>query len=88
MTEPEAPEAPTRRGRPRPQETLDRDEQVFKQVEMAPEGTTRDAVAAALGIGANQVYLSFYRLKRDGRIQRVAGASRHTWTVVSEGAAT
>jgi hypothetical protein len=84
MTDTEAP-APARRGRPRPQETQDRDAGVLANVQAAGEaGTTRDAVAAALGLEKNQVYLSFYRLKRDGQITRQSGDRRNMWTAVPQ----
>jgi len=86
MSEPSPPDAPTtRRGRPRPDETVQRDEAVFGQVQAAgAEGVTRDKVAADIGLQPNQVYLSFFRLKRDGRIVRSSGTGRAIWTVAPE----
>lgn len=80
VTEPaaESTEAATR-GRPRPNETVERDEQVFAAL---TEPKTRETLATELSLESKRVYLSLYRLRRDGRIvgARVDGA--HKWSRV------
>lgn len=73
-----------RRGRPRSQETLARDEQVLK---LLSDGQPRSRRQIADEIGVEEqsiVYLSLYRLRRDGRIQRVSDSNgaRFAWTTV------
>lgn len=86
MTE-AATEAATRRGRPRPAETIDRDEKVFAALrDGGPK--TKSQLADATGLTGNAVYLSLFRLSRDGRIERGAeGDQRHVWRVKADVAA-
>lgn len=83
-------EAQGGRGRPRPDAVVQRDQAVFDYLNTqrdeagAPVGKTREEVAAALGIEGKQVYLSFYRLKRDGRITKGGAAGAQKWSVLSE----
>lgn len=80
MTEPtDAPAAG--RGRPRPDATVQRDQQVLAQLQ-AGGPQTRKAVAEATGLEGKEVYLSFYRLQRDGLITRSGG----TWTATEASA--
>jgi hypothetical protein len=74
VTEAVAPETPGRRGRPRPDTTINRDEQVATLLTYHPNGLTRQQIADELtrqnGEGAAPVtgaiaYLSIYRL--DGK---------------------
>ena len=82
MTEAATLDAPARlgRGRPRPQETLDRDEKVFVAI---IEPKTRREIAAETGIDVKLVYLSLCRLRRAGRIDHVREHIRadnaHKW---------
>lgn len=76
MTEEAAP-AQTR-GRPRPNETVERDKQVLTHLQGAG-AQSRAQIAEATGLDGKQVYLSLYRLHRDGLIQRVGGS----WSPVS-----
>lgn len=77
MSEDTAPAAG--RGRPRPTATIERDENVLKHlVAVGPQ--KRDAIATALGVEGKEVYLSLYRLNRDGKIKR-SGAS---WAALDE----
>lgn len=84
MTESVAPEAPAerRRGRPRPEATIARDQQVFDAL---TEPKTKKELAEATGLPGNEVYLSIYRLRTGGQITKVEGKA-HTWQRV-EGAA-
>jgi hypothetical protein len=86
MTEPVAPEAPAerRRGRPRPEATIERDRQVFDALEAGP--LTKKELVEKTGLPANAVYLSIYRLRTGDapKIAKVDGKA-HTWQRV-EGA--
>jgi predicted transcriptional regulator len=82
MTEPSAA-----RGRPRPQETIARDEKVLELI--AAEGElSRAAIAEKLGITPNLAYMSIFRLKRAGLIERTSvegegGARQNVWRKVA-----
>jgi predicted Rossmann fold nucleotide-binding protein DprA/Smf involved in DNA uptake len=73
-----------RKGRPRPQETIDRDELVYGAL---AEPKTKPGLVEATQLTANQVYLSLYRLKRDGRVTRQSGEglNGHIWAQVLTG---
>lgn len=84
MSEPEftpaepTPEESTRRGRPRSQETLSRDESVVAALQTGSR--TKEQLADELGIGPNLVYLSLWRLRRAGRVEKITdGDVRHSW---------
>lgn len=88
MTEPtfeapaEAP-APSRRGRPRSQETLARDEAVMTALREGPK--TRETLAAELNVPASLVYLALWRLSHTDppRVERIADTGvQHAWRVV------
>lgn len=89
MTEPEQP-APTGKGRPRPNEVVERDRAVHAHLHAHVDeagnrlGKTREEVAQALGLEGKQVYLSFYRLKRDGKVQKGGAGGAQKWTSVAE----
>lgn len=76
ITVTEAPTETARRGRPRPQETQDRDEKVLAAIH---EPTTREALVAATGFDSKLVYLSLYRLRRDGLVERRRENGVHVW---------
>jgi hypothetical protein len=76
--------APTpRRGRPRSQETIDRDTQVLTALrEGGPQ--TKEQLVAKLNLAPQLVYLSLWRLRRTSQVTRPAtGSDRHIWTVVA-----
>lgn len=87
-----------RKGRPRPAETVERDEVVFSYLDglRNEDGTrgskTRAELVTELASPANVVYLSLYRLSRAGRIVRGKVGGGHNWSVadtsdaVTEGA--
>lgn len=83
-----AGESKSGRGRPRPDAVVQRDEQVWDYLASqrdengAAVGKTREEVATATGLAANQVYLSFYRLKRDGRITKGGAAGAQKWSAI------
>lgn len=66
-----------RRGRPRPQETLERDQRVYDHLGVAGPKTKKD-LSTELGMTENAVYLSIYRLRRDGQIVSAPG-QRNVW---------
>lgn len=71
------------RGRPRPNETIERDEKVLAALVAAgADGLTRPKLAAATELPGNQVYLSLYRLKRDGKAGRDGGV----WKAIEQAA--
>lgn len=84
VTEVATPEAPTddgRKGRPRPNETVERDQRVFDA--LAEQGLTREAISNKLGITSNLVYLSLWRLRRDERVERVRHEGANVWQRVA-----
>lgn len=85
MTEPTEGDAPTRRGRPRPESTIARDEQVFELIPADGSTITRNALADALQVEPKAIYLSLYRLSRSQRIERVHEGGSHVWKRVSAG---
>lgn len=76
------------RGRPRPESVVARDEQIWNYLaqQHTEDGQlaakSREEVATATGLEGKQVYLSFYRLKRDGRIVKGGAAGAQKWTAV------
>lgn len=78
----EAPTAPRRRGRPRSQETIERDARVLASLGEGP--LTKEQLVEQLGLAPQLVYLSLWRLKRDNRVERTSdGVARHTWSAVT-----
>lgn len=56
------------RGRPRPPETVERDEKILALLTYhGPR--TRNGIAIELGIPVTKVYLSLDRLRRDGKVR-------------------
>jgi predicted Rossmann fold nucleotide-binding protein DprA/Smf involved in DNA uptake len=77
-----ARETPTRRGRPRAQETIQRDEVVLKALGAGPR--TKEQLTQELGLKDTHVYLSLWRLRRDGHVERFSDADqRHLWRVTA-----
>lgn len=60
----------TKRGRPRPQDVVERDEAVMTAVKASAEGSTKEELAESTGLEPSAVYLSLFRLRKDGRIER------------------
>lgn len=78
MTEPVETDN-ARRGRPRPQATIDRDNLVFDAL---TEPMTKAALAEKMSLPASEVYLSLYRLRKDGRVARGASGNGRDWSRV------
>lgn len=57
------------RGRPRPQETIDRDNAVHNVLRSNPAGVSKAELARALGEKEQQVYSSLRQLTKEGRAQ-------------------
>lgn len=76
---PQATEPPTmRRGRPRSEETIQRDETVLRT--LTEHARTKEQLAQDLGLKDTHVYLSLWRLRRDGKVEKVTdGDVRHLW---------
>lgn len=66
----------SRRGRPRSQDTIARDEQIFDALEMPK---TRTELVTELGLESSKVFLSLFRLRNADRITRRRDGSRHLW---------
>lgn len=67
------------RGRPRPQETIDRDRRVLAYLEQ--EGPqTRNRLAEVLGEEKSKVWLSLDRLRREGKVQLCDSGAEAVWT--------
>jgi predicted transcriptional regulator len=84
VTEAATEAAPSRRSRPRPQAVVDRDEQVYAKLVELGGSATKAQLADALGVAANEVYLSLYRLRvKQGRVERVRDdGKQHVYRVV------
>lgn len=79
MSEASATQAPAkRRGRPRPQGTISRDEAVFKALADAGGPVTREQLATSLDMQSSFIYLSLYRLREQGRVRR----ANRQWEIV------
>lgn len=73
-----------RRGRPRPPENIERDEQVYSLLKRQGP-LTRNEVAERLGLTVSLTYLALDRLRRDGRIRRCLKAdSSSVWSIGTE----
>lgn len=75
------PPADGRRGRPRPTETVDRDQRIFDA--LASHGKSRVTLASELGIEPNLVYLSLWRMKRAQRVERLRHDGGWVWQRVA-----
>jgi len=70
----------SRRGRPRPQDVITRDEAVLNVLVKSRAPMTREQLATELGAQPSHVYLSLYRLRRDGHVVR---DQHHHWALTS-----
>lgn len=82
MTDDNTPTERRGPGRPRVPEVIERDEKVLSQVQAAgPDGVQVKVVAEALGSPKNAVYLSLWRLRRDGRVKYERNGAKRVWQV-------
>lgn len=72
-------ETARRPGRPRPVETIERDEQVYQLI--AGGTGSRRALAAATGLDRPTVALSVQRLKHAGRVKKCGGDDTWVWVI-------
>jgi predicted transcriptional regulator len=85
-TEPNA-DGGSAQGRPRPQDTIARDNQVH-QILTEKGALTRKQLADELGVTPSLAYMSLFRLRKTGRVERVSGSGgdetqSHTWKAVA-----
>lgn len=73
------------RGRPRPDATIARDEQVFLALHNNGP-TSRAQIAEWFSVNVNIVYLSLNRLRNAGRIEKVRRGKHHLWAVAANDA--
>jgi hypothetical protein len=66
-----AQERPTR-GRPRPAETIRRDDTILSLLQDHPDGLTRNAIAEAMNLNKSRTYLSLDRLRRRGLAEKTS----------------
>lgn len=70
------------RGRPRPDFTKERDEQVFYALHVnGPTG--RKQLAEMFNVNVNIIYMSLVRLRRVGRVEKIRDGKRHLWAVAA-----
>jgi predicted Rossmann fold nucleotide-binding protein DprA/Smf involved in DNA uptake len=71
VTEPaaEGDATSSRRGRPRDQSVIERDQRVLEALQPG-ESKTKSQIAADLGLEPNTVYLSLWRLHKNGQVER------------------
>ena len=88
VVEPETPpesDAKRGRGRPRPQETIERDNAVHELLKAADavEGVSKEALAISLGEKEQQVYSSLRQLTKEGRAEnRYVKGHGYRWFAV------
>lgn len=78
MPKNDAVEEPIGRGRPRPIESIERDEKILKLLK-GKTPMTRNQIADKLDLRRGLVYLSLDRLRKEGRIDRIENDSRFVW---------
>lgn len=76
VVDPPATGESPRRGRPRPSNTVERDERIY---EMLTSPMSKTALVTASGAKPSEVYLSLWRLTRDGRVERTRLDGKHVW---------
>lgn len=71
-----------RRGRPRSQETIQRDDVIATALNEGP--LTKDKLVEKLGLKPEHVYLSLWRLRKAGKVVKVSDdSSRHLWQLAN-----
>lgn len=74
------------RGRPRPVDTIDRDQQTLELLARGP--LSREELADMLGVNLNLAYLSLDRLRLAGKVRRTIGVRgdgrTYTWELDTE----
>lgn len=70
-----------RRGRPRPDTVIERDNGVYNIVAASDEPMTRRQIAEITGLKESHVYLSLLRLRNNGRLQFKRANGGHFWSL-------
>lgn len=78
----ETQQAERRRGRPRPAETIARDEQIFSL--LAEGSSSRGQLARETGLSTDLVHLALRRLQRDGRVRQCLQGGVIVWSVADD----
>ena len=73
-------QAAPRRGRPRPVETIERDERIHQL--LTAESRSRGQLAQETGLTTDLVALALGRLRRAGRVQQCLQGGVIVWSVV------
>lgn len=60
------------RGRPRPSETIRRDETILQLLKDNPSGLHRNDLAEMMGLNKSKTYLSLDRLRRQGLAEKIS----------------
>jgi predicted transcriptional regulator len=60
------------RGRPRPAETIERDQRILALLRKNPKGMARNEIAEVMGLNKSRTYLSLDRLRRNGLARKVS----------------
>lgn len=68
-----------RRGRPRPAETIERDNRIHALLAGYPR--SRGQIARETGLSTDLVHLALRRLQRDGRVQQCLKGGVIVWSV-------
>lgn len=68
-----------RRGRPRPIETIERDERIYEL--LAAESMSRGQLAQETSLTTDLVALALGRLRRDGRVRQCLDGGVIVWSV-------
>lgn len=83
-SEPVADDKPkTGRGRPKSADVKERDERVYDALLVEP-GRTRVQLEEQLELTGNDAYMSLFRLRTAGRVERKRTGGAHTWHPVAE----
>lgn len=70
-----------RRGRPRPIETIERDERIYEL--LAAESMSRGQLAQETSLTTDLVALALGRLRRDGRVRQCLDGGVIVWSVAN-----
>lgn len=72
-----------KRGRPRPQSTIDRDAEVLAALEDGPR--SRSDLATSVGVNVNVMYLTLRRLRDAGQVGTYRHGKQHLWMLYTHG---
>lgn len=75
---------PMKRGRPRPQSTINRDAELLSLL-LDGKARSRQDIAVALNVTGNTAYLALRRLRALGQVETRRVGSRHLWIAHTHG---